>query len=391
MSVYVGIDVHRKRSQVAVVDEAGQVLANRNVVNGVDTILSVIGQYPTHTPVAFEAAYGWGWLIELLDDYGYEPHLVHPTRCKAIASARLKNDKVDAAILAQLLRADLLPEAWIAPPQVRALRALLRHRVQLVRLRTLLRNRIHAVLADHGADRPAGAWSGPGRDWLAALELPPVSRAVIDDCLALIDSFAPTIDRLDAEVHERAKVDPRVKVLTALPGVGEFTALVILAEVGDIARFPTASKLAAWAGLTPTVRGSDLTVRHGHISKQGSAWLRWILCEAAQTAKRHPDFAATYTAMARRRGKKIATTAVARKLLTRAYHLLNQADTAGRRPDQSRRPGQSSGTRPATAGPRSKVATKATTRTRTTPACGARQTHSPTGTVTSPGRARISA
>ena len=133
------------------------------------------------------------------------------------------------------------------------------------------------------------------------------------------------------------------------------------------------------------MRGSDRTVRHGHISKQGSAWLRWILCEAAQTAKRHPDFAATYTAMARRRGKKIATTAVARRLLTRAYHLLNQADTAGRRPDQSSR------TRPATAGPTSKVAIKPTTRTRTTPACGARQTHSPTGTVTSPGRARKTA
>lgn len=346
MSVYVGIDVHRKRSQVAVVDEAGQVLKNRNVVNGVDTVLSVIGEYPTHTPVAFEAAYGWGWLVELLDDYGYQPHLVHPTRCKAIASARLKNDKVDAAILAQLLRADLLPEAWIAPAATRQLRALLRHRVQLVRLRTLLRNRIHAVLADHGQDRPAGAWSGPGRDWLAGLELPAVSRAVIDDCLALIDSFAPTIDRLDLEVHQRAKADPRVKVLTALPGIGEFTALVILAEVGDIRRFPNARKLAAWAGLTPTVRGSDLTIRHGHISKQGSAWLRWILCEAAQTAKRHPDFAATYTAMARRRGKKIATTAVARKLLTRAYHLLAEADQP--RPG---RPGSSHTTRPASKPP----------------------------------------
>ncbi len=163
MSVYVGIDVHRKRSQVAVVDDAGVVLKNRNVVNGVETVLSLIGEYPTHTPVVFEAAYGWGWLVELLDDYGYEPHLVHPTRCKAIASARLKNDKVDAATLAQLLRADLLPEAWIAPPPVRQLRALLRHRVQLVRPRTLLRNRIHAVLADHGQGRPAGAWSGPGR------------------------------------------------------------------------------------------------------------------------------------------------------------------------------------------------------------------------------------
>jgi transposase len=123
--------VHRKRSQVAVIDQDGKVLANRNVNNGVTPILSVIGGLPSGTPAAFEAAYGWGWLVELLEDYGFEPHLVHPLQCKAIASARLKNDKVDAAILAQLLRADLLPEAWIAPPAVRQLRALLRHRAQL--------------------------------------------------------------------------------------------------------------------------------------------------------------------------------------------------------------------------------------------------------------------
>jgi transposase len=92
---------------------------------------------------------------------------VHPLRCKAIASARLKNDKVDAAILAQLLRADLLPEAQLAPPKVRQLRALLRHRVGLVRLGTQLRNRIHAVAADHGYDRSASHWTGPGRGWLA--------------------------------------------------------------------------------------------------------------------------------------------------------------------------------------------------------------------------------
>ena len=153
MSVYVGIDVHRKRSQVAVVTEDGVVQVNRNVPNGVEPILGLIGDLPTGTAVAFEAAYGWGWLVELLEDYGFAPHLVHPLRCKAIASARLKNDKVDAATLAQLLRADLLPEAWIAPLQVRQLRALLRHRVALVRLRTGLRNQIHAVTADHGYDR----------------------------------------------------------------------------------------------------------------------------------------------------------------------------------------------------------------------------------------------
>jgi transposase len=155
--------VHRKRSQVAVTGADGEVLANRNVPNGVEPILSVIGGLPPGTPVAFEAAFGTGWLAGLLEDYGFDPHLVHPLRCKAIASARLKNDKVDAAILAQLLRADLLPEAWIALSAVRALRALLRHRIQLVRLRTLLRNRIHAIAADHGYDRPAGpgwpAWT----------------------------------------------------------------------------------------------------------------------------------------------------------------------------------------------------------------------------------------
>ena len=110
--------------------------------------------------MAFEAAFGWGWLVELLEDYGFEPHLVHPLRCKAIASARLKNDKAGAAILAQLLRADLLPEAWIAPPAVRQLRAQLRHRASLVRLGTQLQNRIHAEAADHGYDR---AGRGPGR------------------------------------------------------------------------------------------------------------------------------------------------------------------------------------------------------------------------------------
>jgi len=241
--------------------------------------------------------------------------------------------------LAQLLRADLLPEAWIAPPEVRRLRSLLRHRAQPVRLRTLLRNRIHAVLADYGHDRQGGCWSGPGRAWLAALPLPAISREIIDDDLAMIDALQVPIDRLDWEIHQRARSDPRVKVLTQLPGVGPFTALVLLAEIGDVTRFGSARKLASWAGLTPTVRGSDRTVRHGHISKQGSAWVRWILCEAAQTAKKHPDFAASHAAIARRRGKKIANIAVARKLLTRAYHLLADAASSGALTSQEVSPG----------------------------------------------------
>src|SRR5436190_1040905 len=327
MSVCVGIDVHRKRSQVAVIDADGEVLANRNVPNGVEPILKVIGGLPPGTPAALEAAFGTGWLVELLEDYGFAPHLVHPSRCKAIASARLKNDKVDAAILGQLLRADLLPEAWIAPAPVRQLRALLRHRVALVRLRTRLRNRIHAIVADYGYDRPGGGyWTGPGRAWLASLELPAVSRELVEDYLGLIDALQDRVDRLDWEVRQRARSDPRVKVLTQLPGVGPFTALVILAEVGDISRFASARQLASWAGLTPTVRGSDRVAHYGHTSKQGSVWLRWVLCEAAQTAKRSPQFAAAFQRIAQRRGKKIATTAVARKLATRAWHLLTDAE-----------------------------------------------------------------
>jgi transposase len=230
--------------------------------------------------------------------------------------------------LAQLLRADLLPEAWIAPARVRQLRALLRHRIGLVRLGTQLRNRIHAVAADHGYDRSASYWTGPGRGWLAGLELPAISRELVTDYLAVIDGLAPLIDRIDGELHQHARGDPRVKVLRTLPGVGEFTALVMVAEIGDITRFGSARKLASWAGLTPTVRGSDLKVRHGNISKQGSAWLRWVMNQAAQTAKRSPDFAATYSSIAKRRGKKIATIAISRKLVTRAWHLLAELQAA---------------------------------------------------------------
>ena len=277
MSVYVGMDVHRKRSQVAVVDDDGIQQHNRNVPNHPAQLVPILGVLPPGTPVAFEAAYGWGWLVELLEELELEPHLVHPSRCKAIASARLKNDKVDARTLAQLLRADLLPEAWIAPQATRDLRALLRHRATLVRLSTSCKNRIHAVLADRGIGEDRGLWTGPGRAWLADLELPPIPRGIIEDCGGLLDALATPIARLEREIHVLAKPDPRVQALMILPGIGKLTAMTLVAEIGDIARFPTARKLCAWAGLTPQVRNSDRKVRHGHITKQGSPWVRGIL------------------------------------------------------------------------------------------------------------------
>jgi transposase len=230
--------------------------------------------------------------------------------------------------LAQLLRADLLPEAWIAPPAVRQLRALLRHRVQLVRLRTLLRNRIHAVLADHGYGRPAGCWSGPGRDWLASLPLPAASREVVEDGLALIDATEARIDRLDGEIRQRARSDPRVKVLTQLPGVGPFTALVILAEIGDITRFPTATKLVGYTGLCPRVKQSGDSDLRGPLSKHGPRYLRWALMEAAQHAARHPQYRERYQATKRRlgkqRGAKVAQVELARQLAEAIWHILTR-------------------------------------------------------------------
>jgi transposase len=205
MTVYVGMDVHRKRSQIAIVDDAGVQQRNRNLANDPAKLVPVLGTLPPGTPVAFEAAYGWGWLVDLLEELELEPHLVHPSRCKAIAPPGCRNDKIDAATLAQLLRADLLPEAWIVPQQVRDLRALLRHRASLVRLSTSLKNRVHAVLADRGLSEDRILWTGPGRAWLAALELPPTPRAIIDDCSAMLDALATPIARLEREIAGMAK------------------------------------------------------------------------------------------------------------------------------------------------------------------------------------------
>jgi transposase len=241
MSVNVGIDVHRKRSRVAVVTEDGTVQLNKNTVNGTEPLLRLIGDLPSGTPVASGAAFGWGWLADLLEDYGFDAHPVHPLRCKAIASARLKNDKAGAAILAQLLRADLLPEAWIAP---------LGSGSSARCCGTGSAWSVSAPSCAPGSTRspPATAMTavpatGPGRAaarWPSRV-LPAASREIVADCLAVIDGLAPLTDRIDGELRQHAKADPRVKVLTTLPGVGQFTAFMMLAEIGDISRFPSAS------------------------------------------------------------------------------------------------------------------------------------------------------
>jgi transposase len=232
--------------------------------------------------------------------------------------------------LARLLRADLLPGAWIAPPAIRALRALLRHRVALVRPRTRLRNRIHAIVADYGHDRPAGGyWSGPGRAWLAWLELPAVARELASDDLGLTGALQDRTGRLDGEIRQQARSGPRVKLLTRLPGIGPFTALVILAEAGDISRFASARQLAWWAGLTPTASrqrpGRPLRAHLERKARCGCAGCRARRRRRPSAPRSSPP---PFQRIAQRRGNKIATTAIARKLLTRAWHLLAGAEHA---------------------------------------------------------------
>lgn len=226
---------------------------------------------------------------------------------------------------AHLLRADLLAEAWIAPKQVRDQRALLRHRISLVRIRSSLQARIHAVLADAGIREDVDSlWTRDGRTWLASLVLPPARRAVVDDCLGLIDALNVPIRRIQADIKWSPRTDPRIAALTKLYGIGPLTAMLLVAEIGDIQRFPSSRKLCSWAGLTPSVRNSDRTVRHGHITKQGSAYVRWAMVEAAHVANKRPPFSRFFAETAQRRGRKIATVAVARKLLARAFHVLKE-------------------------------------------------------------------
>ncbi len=143
------------------------------------------------------------------------------------------------------------------------------------------------------------------------------------------------------EIAVRAKPDLRVQALQVLPGVGQLTAMTLVAEIGDITRFPTARKLCAWAGFTPTVRNSDRKIRHGHISKQGSPWVRWVPSEAAQTAKVRSPFDRMYLEIARRRGRKIATIAIARKLLARAFYILKEVSaTQTLSPERVPQPGE---------------------------------------------------
>jgi transposase len=339
----VGIDLHRSRSHVAVIDDRGEVLLSRRIVNDPAMFLELLGEIDGECRIALEATFGWEWLADVLQAAGYDLHLAHPLRTKAIASARVKTDAVDAKTLAHLLRADLLPEAYIAPRELRELRDLLRHRVALTRMRSALKNRVGAILAKQGIQRPYSDMFGPAATrFLAELELPDAAGRRLTSTLALIGDFTREIDLTTAEIDQRAEEDPYVEVLCQIRGVGRYIAMLVIAEVGDVSRFQSARRLCSWAGMTPTVRSSDLRTRLGHISHQGSPALRWALVEAAQHAARGGGpLREDYERIAKRRGKQVAKVAVARKILTLCFYGLRDGEIrclAPRAPARTVRP-----------------------------------------------------
>ena len=322
--VYIGVDLHRNKSQVAAIDQDGKLVLNRKVRTGPAELQQLLDELrPQPVEVAFEATFGWGWFADLLAQLGIPAHMAHPLATKAISSARVKNDAVDAKTLAHLLRTNLLPEAWIAPTPVREARRLVRMRAALVRVRAKLKAQVHALLGEHGIQPDlVDLFSNRGRELLAQLQLPSVSQGRLQACLRLMDEVSLEIVLAEREIEEMTRDDDRVKRLRPIPGIGPIIAATVVSEIGDITRFSSADKLCAWAGLTPSEHSSADNIRRGHISKQGSRWLRWVMVEAALHACRDVELRQLFVRIAQRRGTKIARVALARRLLTLTYYAL---------------------------------------------------------------------
>jgi len=317
----VGIDLHRRRSVIVRQSEAGEHLSTVRIVNEPAALLAEIGKAGQRPQVVLEATYGWYWAADVLADAGAVVHLAHPLGIKGFAYRRVKNDVRDATDLADLLRMGRLPEAWIAPPAVRQLRELVRHRAKLVALRSGLKASVHAVLAKQGLHIPVTDLFGArGRRELAAAPIDAPYRARVNSLCRLIDAYDFEIDLAAKLVAQRLAHDPGYHTIQQIPGVGPTLAAVFVAEIGDVHRFRGPRQLCSWAGLTPRHRESDTTVHRGPITKQGSTLLRWAAVEAAQKLPDTGWLTATRAAITVRRGRNTATVAVARKLLTLVYY-----------------------------------------------------------------------
>ncbi|HTP44537.1 MAG TPA: IS110 family transposase [Candidatus Acidoferrum sp.] len=322
--IHVGVDLHQRFCYVTAVKTSGEVVMQRSVMNEPESLRRLMRALPEPAQVVMEACGFWPAFRQALDGQVARLVMVHPQRVKAIASARLKNDRVDSATLAHLSRCDLLPEAWMADPATQQMRMRVRLRIALGRQRARSKNLLQAALHQEGMRKPVSDLFGRrGRQWLGEIVLSPAARNVVNTQLRLIAVLDELIAEQERELCAQAAADPRARWLQTIPGVGAYSAMVILAEIGDVARFPHKKSLASYAGLVPRVRESAGKRSYGGITRAGSETLRWILLQVAQVAARSSPAARGY--YQRLRGRKraqVARVALARKLLSCIWALL---------------------------------------------------------------------
>lgn len=325
MKTHVGVDLHQQFCYLTAVDASGKKYKQGEVVNQGEALQAWLRALPGPRQVVVEASGFWPAFARAVRSETEQLVMVHAQRVKAIASARLKNDRVDSETLAHLSRCDLLPEAWMADEATQQLRLWVRLRISLGQQRARAKNQLQAVLHQEGFKKPVSDVFGKrGRAWLEALELSPAGRQVVQTWLREVDHLQQEITARTEHLERMAKQDVRARWLQTVPGIGAYSAMVILAELGSVERFGNKRALASYAGLTPVVRESAGKRKRGGISHQGSTTLRWIMLQVAQVAARYsPAARAYYARLRQRKPAQVAKIALARKLLTVVWALLH--------------------------------------------------------------------
>jgi transposase len=312
---YVGIDLHKRDLVTAVEDERGPVGQPRRFPcrDEAAIVAHLSGLRPFRAVI--EASASYRWLYDRLTPLG-EVILAHPLRLRASIARPAKTDKLDAALLARLLRIGQIPEAYAPPAAYQELRELTRARARLSRSATEAKNHLHGLLAARNIHAPyRNPFGVRGRRWMRSLDLGVVGNLEREELIARLEHYDAQRDRLDVVIAERATEFPQIEALTDIRGIGTYTALLVVAEIGEPERFSEPGQVASFAGLAARVYQSGEHDYHGHITRQGSPWLRWVLVQAAIKAiGRDRKLANFYERVRKRSSRHIARVAVARKL-----------------------------------------------------------------------------
>jgi len=329
MPRFLGLDAHKRAMEFCVLDEAGAVSGRYRTGGDRESLLSFAQRHlGPEDQLALEATFHTWALVELLSPFVGRLVVSNPLRTKAIALAKVKTDRIDAKVLADLLRCGYLPEVWQPDEQTRRWRGLTHRRAALVADQTAIKNRLHATLAQRLIVVPvADLFSTSGLEWLSELELDEDSRFILDSDLRLLARVQAEIDELEARIAPLAYAQQQVRLLLTLPGVNVVVALGLLAAWGDPQRFPDADRAASALGLAPSTRQSGDHCYHGRITKQGNSHARWLLIQAAQHLDQHPGpLGAFFRRLAHKKNRNVAVVATARKLATVAWHMLRHQE-----------------------------------------------------------------